>query len=164
MEQKAPVQNENVAKGLLFASLAIPIAVIFVLLLWNMGFMASLTSFALAYLATYLYLIGARHTPLKGAKYLLFIIMIGIVISFFAIVAADLFKLYGALHTKYEIKISRLEFIQNNIFKLEVLKYYAKDAGFFLLFAVLGSYRQIMLLFHGHKAYKTSNKQLEITK
>ncbi len=78
------------ARGITLAWLSIPVGVVVWDLLWNYGFMASIVSYGIAYVAIKLYQMGAGAPPDRSAaKTLLAIIAIGVVLSFMSGMAMD---------------------------------------------------------------------------
>lgn len=131
-------QTENVAMGLLGASISILIGIVSAVLLWKLGFIASISSFAIAASAIWLYQFFAKSKPVRGAYPLIGVIIIGVVASFFSVVAFDLYTLYDNPPIGYEYLVSRTEFITSNILNGELLAEYGGDIAMFVLFAVLG--------------------------
>ncbi len=84
----APV--ENVGRGTLAALLAIPVGVIVWVLIWSIGFIASVVSFGVAILAMFLYRLGAGGTIGRaGAVRVTIITLVTIGLSIFAGLVAD---------------------------------------------------------------------------
>lgn len=133
-----PVVIENVAKGMLFAIGAVVLGVVLTVIVWRLGFIAAITSYILAAGAIFLYAKGAGTTPKRGLVPVILLVVVGIVVAFFAIVASDAWDAYS----KYGdgVPDSRMSFILNNIFRGEVLKSYGKDIAMFVVFAALGVY------------------------
>ena len=105
---------------------------------WRLGFVVSITSFVLAGGAVFLYARGAGTAPRKGLVPLIVVILLGVVASFFAVIASDAWDAYGAFGIP--LPESRMSFISHNIFRGDVLKEYRKDMAMFALFAGLGVY------------------------
>ena len=83
-------------KGLAYALLSIPVGMILWVIIWQMGFIASISSFAIAWLAIYLYRVGARSSVTrKVLPYLIAIIVVGVVLSFIAGMASDAVDFYN---------------------------------------------------------------------
>jgi hypothetical protein len=133
----APVQ-EQIGRGIFFALAAVIGGVVLTVVIWRLGFIASITSFVMAGGAVYLYDRGAKTWPRKGLVPLILLILVGVVASFFAVIASDAWDAYD----KFVIPgaQSRTSFITDNIFRGEVLKEYGKDMAMFAVFAVLGVY------------------------
>lgn len=126
---------EAVSLGLVTASVAVLGGIALTVVLWRFGFIASITSFAMALGATSLYTWAAGTAPRRGAAPLLVMIVLGVVVAFFAVVASDLWDVYDELHLS---TVSRSSFILDNLFRRSLLSEYARDMVMFGLFAVLG--------------------------
>lgn len=133
----APVR-EQIGRGIFFSLAAVIGGIALTVVVWRLGFVASITSFVLAGGAVFLYDKGAGMTPRKGLVPLVAVILVGVVASFFAVIASDAWDAYGAFGVP--LPESRLSFIGDNIFRGEVLKEYRKDMAMFALFAGLGIY------------------------
>lgn len=132
----APV--ECVSRGLAFAAGAIPVGMIAAIVIWKMGFVASISSFLIAGGAVFLYAKGAGTPPRKGIAPLVGVVVLGIVASFFGIVAADLMEFYGTPQGRALGYPTEMEFVRTNLFNGEVLKSYGSDLVMFVVFAALG--------------------------
>ncbi len=121
---------------MLLAFLAVVAGAVLTVVIWRLGFIASITSFAMAAGAVYLYGLGAGGAPRKGLVPLVLLIMVGVVVAFFAIVASDASDAYTMFATTGSV--SRTTFVMDNIFRPEVLSTYGTDMAMFGLFAVLG--------------------------
>ena len=133
----APV-HEQIGRGIFFSLAAVIGGIALTVIVWRLGFVASITSFVLAGGAVYLYDKGAGTTPRKGLVPLVLVILVGVIASFFAVIASDAWDAYGKIG--FALPQSRLSFIGDNIFRGEVLKEYRKDMAMFALFAGLGVY------------------------
>lgn len=140
--------RENVLVGLAASLLAVVGGIILTVILAKIGFIAAITSFAIAFGAVWLYVRGAGALPRKGLVPLVLLIILGVVMSFFSIVATDLNDVYSELlAASPEGAPSRFSFIGDNIFNGDVLREYGKDAAFFGVFALLGIYSTLKQLF-----------------
>jgi hypothetical protein len=139
-----PVVIENVAKGLFFALGAVLGGVVLTVVVWRIGFVAAITSYVLAAGAIYLYDKGAGTVPKRGLVPILLLIVAGVVVAFFAIVASDAWDAYDKFGGS--IGDSRVSFITNNMFRGEVLRSYGKDMAMFGVFAALGIYSTLRRL------------------
>jgi hypothetical protein len=137
---------ERVGLGLLASLAAVIIGVAVTVLLWRAGYIASITSLVIAAGAVYLYSLAAGAAPRKGLIPLILVVALGVVASFFAIVASDLVDAYAQLGLS-ESGVSRMDFISDNIFNAELLGEYSSDMGMFALFAVLGVFGTVRRLF-----------------
>lgn len=139
-----PVVIENVAKGMFFALGAVLVGIALTVVLWRAGFIAAITSYILAAGAIFLYAKGAGTTPKKGLIPVLILIVAGIVVAFFGVVASDAWDAYDKFGDA--LPGSRFSFITDNIFRGEVLKSYGKDIAMFGIFAALGVYSTLRRL------------------
>lgn len=139
--------REDIVRGLLFSLLAVLGGAALTVLIWRLGFVASITSFLIAYGAVYLYGIGAGSLPRKGLIPLVLLIVIGVAGSFFAIVASDAWDAYSTLSSQGYIGESRWTFITDNMFRGEVLSSYGSDMAMFAVFAVIGTFAILRRLF-----------------
>lgn len=146
--QPAPVlptpRGEDVVRGLIFAIPAIIGGAALSALIWKLGFMASMSSYLLAAGAVFLYAKGSGGQIMRGIAPLILLIIVGVVVAFFACVAVDL----NTVYSKYAAvaPVSRSSFILDNLFRGEVLKNYGKEIGFFALFAGLGIFSTLRRL------------------
>lgn len=141
--------EERIARGMLCALLAVVAGAVLTVVIWRLGFIASITSFAMAAGAVYLYSLGAGAAPRKGLVPLVLLIVLGVVVAFFAIVASDASDAYTMFATA--ASGTRTTFIMDNMFNGEVLSSYGKDMAMFGLFAVLGLFgtmRQLLRTSH----------------
>lgn len=127
-----PQVPEKVGRGLLFALGGVAVGVIATVLVWQMGFVASITSFLLAWLSGVLYTRGAGAPPRKGAVPFLVLIVVGVLFAFFAAVFSDFYR----WASEYDLNpfslmmvgLSMPEFWKDNGFTLVI----------FLVFGALG--------------------------
>jgi len=68
---------------------AVVAGIVLTVVIWRLGFIASITSFALAGGAVFLYDKGAGTVPRKGLIPLVLLILAGVVASFFAVIGSD---------------------------------------------------------------------------
>lgn len=132
-----PEPVEDVAMGLATALLAVIGGVVLTVVLWRIGFIAGVSSFVIAGGSIALYSRAAGSVPRKGLIPLVAMILVGVVASFFAAVASDLWQVYDQIAIARPAG-SRTRFIMDNIFNGDVLSLYGKDIFMFALFAVLG--------------------------
>lgn len=132
---------ERVGRGLVFALVAIPVAAGVAALIWRLGFIASISSFVLAAAAALLYAKGSGGVVRKGLPIVIAIIVVGTVVSWFAVIATDLAMYYPELDAaQLEAYPTRGSFIADNLFYGPVVSTYLKDLGLFALFAALGTF------------------------
>jgi hypothetical protein len=133
-------QIELVSRGLAFSAGAIPVGMAAAVLIWKLGFLASISSFVLAAGAAFLYTKGAGAPPRKGLVPLVLVVLIGVVASFFAIVASDLGDYYGTPNGQSLGYLSEFDFVKANIFNFGILSTYGSELAMFVLFAALGTF------------------------
>jgi hypothetical protein len=146
-----PVRTERVALGLLAALSAVVVGIVLTVLLWRAGYIASITSLVIAIGATWLYTRAAGTNPRRGLIPLIALILIGVVISFFAVVASDLIEVYDdAVASGLVPTVGKSEFVRRGLTDSEVLSDYGKDMAMFGVFAVLGIFGTLRRLVSSH--------------
>lgn len=136
---------ERVGRGSLLALVAVPIGMIVAALIWQVGFIASISTLVMAALLPILYRRGSGGRIRKGIPVIIGLAVIGTVLSFFAVVTGDLIKAYQGFGPGDRASYgSFAEFWSTNIFYGPVLKSYSKDAALFVLFAVLAGVSVIL--------------------
>jgi hypothetical protein len=138
--------TEAVGRGLLFSLVAIPVGVAAAVLIWQLGFIASITSFAIAAGAAWLYSRGAGTAPRAGLVPLIAVILTGVALSFLAIVAADLVSYYNTPEGAALGWPSASAFVMAHLFDPEVLGSYGTDLAMFGVFAALGIFGTVRRL------------------
>lgn len=138
--------TEAVGRGLLFSLVAIPVGVAAAVLIWQLGFIASITSFAIAAGAAWLYSRGAGTAPRAGLVPLIVVIITGVALSFLAIVAADLVSYYNTPEGAALGWPSASAFVMAHLFDPEVLGSYGTDLAMFGVFAALGIFSTVRRL------------------
>ena len=144
--------TENVGRGVLFSLLAIPVGVAAAVLIWQLGFIASITSFAIAAGAAWLYTRGAGAAPRSGLIPLILVILTGVVLSFLSIVVADMVQFYNSPEGAELGWDSLSGFVMGNIFAPEVLGSYGSEMAMFGLFAALGVFGTVRRLMASGRA------------
>lgn len=140
---------ERVVLGLLAASVAVLGGAALTVAIWRLGYIAAITSLAIAFGAAVLYQVAAGAPARKGLVPLVLLIVLGVVLSFFAVVASDLWDAYDLLSVYGPLEVSRLQFITDNLLNGEVLGEYGQDLALFGVFAVLGVVGTIRRLLSG---------------
>ena len=142
-----PPPRERVALGLLAALGAVLVGVVLTVVIWRAGFIASITSLVIAIGATWLYTVAAGANPRRGLVPLIAVILLGVVLSFFAVVASDLMQFYDdAKASGLTPTIGKGEFVRDGLTDGEVLSEYGKDMAMFGLFAALGIFGTVRRL------------------
>ena len=140
-----PVPTENVGRGLLFSLLAVVIGAVASALIYQAGFLASITSLLMAAAAGWLYAKGAGAAPRRGALALILVIVAGAVVSLLAMLGLTLYNEIAAAYpgvTAAEI----MPVVFDNLFYPPVWEAFATDALIFLAFAALGAFGTIRQL------------------
>jgi hypothetical protein len=142
--QVSPPPPEFVARGLIWATGAVVVGVVLTIILWRVGFIASITSFILAAGAGFLYMKGAGAPPRRGVVPLVLLILVGVAIGFFGVIASDAWDAYDKLGLAGTQ--SRMSFIGDNVFRGEVIKSYGGDMAMYFVFAALGIFSTLRRL------------------
>ena len=98
MTQTSPssLPSENLQRGVIFALVAVPAGVIAWDVLWGFGFVASIVSFGIAYLAARLYRFGSGGRVTRSGAIAIAVITIGtLIIAFVSGFAVDLVGEYS---------------------------------------------------------------------
>ncbi|HEY4153740.1 MAG TPA: hypothetical protein VGM38_10515 [Pseudolysinimonas sp.] len=98
MTQPSPssLPSENVQRGVIFALIALPAGVIAWDILWTFGFIASIVSFGIAYLAARLYRFGSGGRVSRSGAIAIAVITIGtLIIAFISGFAVQIVGLYS---------------------------------------------------------------------
>ena len=144
--------TENVGRGLLFSLAAIPLGVAAAALIWQLGFIASITSFAIAAGAAWLYTRGAGSVPRAGLVPLIAVILAGVMASFLAVVVSDMVDVWNSPEGAELGWPSLSSFILGNIFDPGVLGSYGTDMAMFGVFAALGVFSTVRRLLAANRA------------
>lgn len=144
-EQPLAEPTERVIRGLLAALVAVVLGVALTVVIWRAGYIAAITSLAIAFGASFLYTLAAGKPARRGLVPLIVLILLGVVVSFFAIVVSDLLDIYDELAVSGAV--GKGEFVRDNMFDTEVLESYGKDLAWFAGFAVLGIFGTVRQLF-----------------
>ena len=141
-----PTQSEQVIRGILLALVVIPVGVVVWVLLWRIGFIASIVSFGVAWGALKLYRIGSGTKVSRGAFWALIgIIVVTIALSFLAAIASDLITVTGLTFGQAMTSDRFWSAYWNNVFDNPKLwATYAPQLLFAVAFAALGCYRTVI--------------------
>lgn len=81
---------ENMVKGLLFALIAVPLGVVFWVVIWSFGFISAIVAFAVAAAAAWLYRKGSGgRVSTKGAFLISGVVLVTLLLSFYAGLVTD---------------------------------------------------------------------------
>lgn len=141
LAEPAEPPRERVVPGLAAAVLALVVGAGITLAVWNLGFIASITSFVMAAGAVFLYRLAAGAPPRKGIAPLVVLVVAGVVATFFLLVGWDAAEAYDELSVGVpddQLVMGKTEFVRTSMFDGEVLQAYGKDMAFFFGFAALG--------------------------
>ncbi|QIM22813.1 hypothetical protein G7075_19515 [Phycicoccus sp. HDW14] len=139
--QPLPPPHENVARGLLVALAAVLVAGVLAVVVWNLGFIASITSAVLAIGASLGYAKAAGAPPRRGIAPLVVLIVLGVVGTALAFVGWDASQYYTEHAAEAAAAgVSRGSFIWENITDGEVLSGYGGDLAMYFVFAALGTF------------------------
>lgn len=148
-----PVIEGNVKFGLLLSLIVIPVGIALWVVIWSFGFMASFVSFAIAWLAIYLYTLGAkREVARRVAPYVLGVIITGIILAFLGGMASDAVGFYveGTDTTQWNAILSTdywMFFVDNLLHNGELWSSYFIDLMVAIGFGLLGCYSTVKDLF-----------------
>ncbi|GAA1479246.1 hypothetical protein GCM10009623_36920 [Nocardioides aestuarii] len=126
-------------RGLLGALGGVVAGAVLSLVVWELGFIASITSFVLAAGAVYLYGMLAGAPPRRGLVPLVAMIVLGVVATFFLLVGWDAAAAYDEIvGDTVSPGMTKGEFVTSSLTDSEVLGAYGKDMALFFVFAALG--------------------------
>lgn len=159
MEQTTSAER---TRGVLLALLAIPLGMILWVIIWRMGYIASIASLAAAAAAVWLYRVGSRgKTPdRKAAALIVIIIVAAVVLSFIAGVVSD--------GVTYLVDTAGLGFgealsvaLQTTFMTPLIRESYMSDLGLAALFGAIGAGWAVVSLFRNPQPTDTdeSNSQ-----
>lgn len=144
---------EIVSRGILFSLAAVPLGMAVAVVVWELGFIASISSFVIAGAAAALYTRGATQAPNRGLVPLVLVVLTGVALSFFAIVAADLVSFFNTSQGQSLGYPSVIDFVSANLFTGDVLSSYGSEAVMFVLFAALGVFGTVRRLVRARVAH-----------
>ena len=150
-------QAENIARGTFFALVALPAGVIVWVILWNLGIIASIVGFGVAYAAMFLYRFGSGGALSRTGAVRIALVTIGtLVVAFFAGVVSDVLGVWTT-ETGNDAMSSLVspEFwtaFQQVIGLDGVAAGYLPDFGLALLFGAVGCFGLLRRAFRSSKA------------
>ncbi len=125
---------ENVGMGIALSLLSIVIGAGLTIALAQVGFIASITAWAAAAAAVWLYTKGAGSGPRKGIVPLLVVVLVGVAVQFFALIGAALWKAYRGRGGSG----GQWQFVLSNLFNPDAIGDYLINGVMLLVFAGLG--------------------------
>jgi len=136
---------ENVLRGFLLALLALPAGVLVFTLIWNLGFIASIVGFGVAFVAFFLYRLGSGgRISMKGAAIITAITLGTLIISFIFANVSDIATVYAQTFgiSWFQVMLSAdfLSLALGLLFAPENIGSLAGSAALTLLFGALGCF------------------------
>jgi hypothetical protein len=147
---------ENVARGTLFALVAVPVGVIVWVILWNLGVIASIVGFGVAYAAMFLYRFGSGGVLSRTGALRVALVTIGtLILAFFAGVVSDGLSLWsditGDTAMTGIVSPDFWSFLQVALAQPGVVSGYLPDFGLALLFGAIGCFGLLRSAFRSTK-------------
>lgn len=141
--------EKNRSTGLSMALLAIPAGVILWVIIWRMGFVASIVSFAIAAGAVWLYEKGSKTEITKNELLpIIFIILAGVILAFISGIASDAWDGYVEIGKTEDLSgILFTDFFFTNLGKSELWSLYVNDIIMTIGFTALGTFGVLRDLF-----------------
>ncbi|MFB9315076.1 hypothetical protein [Nocardioides plantarum] len=131
--------RERVGLGLLASLGAVLGGVVLTVLLAQLGFITAISSFVIAFGAAFLYEAAAGRPARKGLVPLVLLIVLGVVLSYLAVIGSDLWDAYDEIREVGLTEQSRAAFVGDYLFKPgDVFENPYKDLPWFAVFGVLG--------------------------
>lgn len=142
MAQDVTDTKANKRRGLLLASLVIPVGAVAWVILWQWGFIASVVSFGMAFGAVWLYQKGAHEKAGRDvAVWLLGIILIGVIVAFLSGMASDAWYAYTTdlKGTQGFFSADFWDMFISNLLTVDLWSQYVTDLLISVVFAALGA-------------------------
>ncbi len=157
----------NKTKGILLSLLAIPAAIIVWVIVWSMGFIASIVALGLAYAVVWLYAKGAGAQPDKTvALPLVLVILVGCVLSFVAGVAYEGYSYYQSEEYLADAKVETnptpdetAEYVASMMGDSSLWEAYTNDIIMTIVFTLLGAGGVVYSLFKGQEVAPSPGKK-----
>lgn len=163
-EPQLPVA-ENTERGIRFSLLTVPVGIVMWVVLWRFGVIASFVSFAIGWLATFLYSKGAKSpVSKKAAPYVLAVILVGVALAFISGMASDAVDSYASqVHiSPWHALITEdfwMNFTDNLLHNGELVSSYFDDMAWSFGFAILGCYSIVKSLFAPKPSAEAKNDE-----
>ena len=147
-----PHPVERVGRGLAVALPPVLGSGVLAVVVWNLGYVASITSVVLAAGAVLGYAKAAGSPPRRGMLPLLGLIVLGVVGTALALVGWDASQYYSAHAAEAAAAgVSRSSFVWENVTDGEVLRSYGGDLAMYFVLAALGTVGVIVRLVRGER-------------
>ncbi len=143
----------NYSLGYLYALGAVVAGIIVWVLVWKMGFIASIVAFGMAAGVSYLYQLGAKaNIDKKSGIILIIMIIVGLLLAFGAGMVSDAWDVYSSIVPGSSLFDSGfINFVTSAISQGGVIAAYGKDFAMAALFGALGSFGIIKDLINASK-------------
>lgn len=143
--QAEPLPPENLVRGLLLSLLAVPAGILVFVLIWNLGFIASIVGFGVAFAAFFLYRLGSGgRVSMRGAVVIALVTIVTLVLAF---IAAEVFTVAGEIAKVNDVSVTEVlaspelfGFVVNVLTSPEIAGALAGDAVMTLLFGAIGCF------------------------
>jgi len=154
----APVlPPENLVRGLLLSLFAVPAGILVFVLIWNMGFIASIVGFGVAFAAYFLYRLGSGgRVSIRGAIVVAAVTIVTLVLAF---ISAEVFTVAGEIARVNQIPVTEVltspelsGLIARTLTAPDVVGALMGDAAMTLLFGAIGCFAILRGAFREAKA------------
>jgi hypothetical protein len=152
-----PLPPEDLVRGLLLSLLAVPAGILVFVLIWNLGFIASIVGFGVAFAAFFLYRLGSGgRVSTRGAIVIALVTIVTLVLAF---VAAEVFTVAGEIARINQVPVTEVlttpelfALVGNVLTSPEVTGALVGDAAMTLLFGAIGCFTVLRGAFREAKA------------
>ena len=145
--------REDVGRGTIFALAALPIGVILWMVIWSLGWMSSLVTFAAAFMAAKFYVLGAGALSRKGVWIVAGVTVVTALLSFVGGVWLDAVQFLGREPLAMVLDSEPWALMADNFaYNPEFVGGYMKDFLLALLFGALGCFFTLRQMFTATKA------------
>ncbi|MFW0771784.1 hypothetical protein ACLRGI_01270 [Paenarthrobacter nitroguajacolicus] len=146
------VPREDIGRGALFALAALPIGVILWMIIWNLGWMTSLVTYAAAFMAAKFYVTGAGALSRKGVWVVAIVTAATALASFLGGVWLDAVKFLGREPLAMVMNSEPWALMADNFaYNPDFVSGYVGDFLLALLFGALGCFFTLRQLFAATK-------------
>lgn len=152
-----PLPPEDLVRGLLLSLLAVPAGILAFVLIWNLGFIASIVGFGVAFAAFFLYRLGSGgRVSMRGAIVIALVTVVTLVLAF---IAAEVSTVAGEIARVNQVSVVEVlttpelfGFVVNVLTSPEVTGALLGDAAMTLLFGAIGCFTVLRGAFREAKA------------
>jgi len=143
--------TERVGRGVLFSLGGIAVGVLLTVVLWELNFFASFTSFAMAYAVVWLYTLGAGRAPAKGAPAVIGVIVGGVAACLASLIAVDTVTAITSAYPDAPLNML-VSGVVENLLNPGIWSQYSREVLMYLFFAALGTFGLIRQLGRARRA------------